>query len=157
MTEELTVTREEALQAAETYRKARLEEENILSRIKSEQAAIAAKYEDKVLILGEVQEECCTRLKRYIDENGTLLNGKRSLDFAGLTIGYRKAAAKLVLVGKTTWEKVCDLLLATEEWKEAYIKTKHEADKNALKKADAKMLKSIGLKIEQDDNFFVNL
>lgn len=148
----------EALMTADNYRKATLDIERINAEIQNKQAQIASKRELELANLKAIQSECKAQLEAYVLENkDDLLGDSRSSKFAGITIGFRKATAKLKTVGKATWDTVLTKLKANSDWKDDFVKSKEECDKTALKQADKATLKKLGLTIEQPDNFFVKV
>lgn len=150
---------EEAKKAADTYRNATTEIEKIENTIRTKQAEVASRYETQLNAAKGEQEKAAEVLEQYLGENKEeLLQGNaRSFMLAGIKIGYRKAKAKLVLAGKTSWDKVLDKLKASTGWSVLYVKTKEEIDKTALAKADAEVLKEVGVKVEQNDSFYASL
>lgn len=158
-----TVDRTAAITAADEYRKAQRRLEIIEGDISHKTAAVAAKYEEEIGVLRATQTKNKQILEAYVQANrDEVLEGKQSIGFAGVKIGFRKAAAKLALKGATTWDKVMkkledDRILANSKLWKAFVKEEVKLDKNALKKADSDVLKQLGLKVEQDENFFVKL
>lgn len=159
MTEQAAaVSREDAIKAADDFRKAKRRLETIEGEISNKQAQVASKYEKEIGELKIIQKANEDILGAYMNENREqLLDKKQSLDFAGVKMGFRKATAKLALKGKTTWEKVLAKLKDNADWKDDFVKQKEEVDKTALKKADATVLKSLGVALEQKETFFVKL
>ena len=88
----------------------------------------------------------------------------KSLKLVCGTLGFRSGMPRLALLSRAfNWAKVLDLFRATG-WGRAFIRTKQEPDKEAVlimcrkvKSADrvATILKKRGLKIEQDESFFI--
>jgi phage host-nuclease inhibitor protein Gam len=157
-TETKAITRDDAIHAANTYREVTMHIERINNHIKQKQAALAAKFESDLANLIAAQNDSKDTLEAYVQANQEeMLGNARSTDFAGLKIGYRKATAKLITIGKRTWDKVLETIMGDEEWKREYVKVKEEIDKTALKKADAEVLKALGVKVDQPDDFFVKL
>jgi len=152
-----TITADEARRAAEEYREAEMALQKIESDIKVKQAEIAAQYERDQAIFTKMKDDATAKLQLYVNEYPDTLGSKRSTDFMGLTIGFRKGAAKLVTTGKNTWDKVLAKIKANAEAYGDYLKVKEELDKTALKKADAATLKTLGVALEQEDSFFVKL
>jgi phage host-nuclease inhibitor protein Gam len=68
--------------------------------------------------------------------------------------GFRTGNPKLVLLNrKWKWDDVLQALRTTERTE--LIRTKSEPDKDALKKLDDADLASLGLRIDQDETFFI--
>lgn len=151
------ITTEQAIEAADDYRKAQARIEKINYQINERVAEIKAKHAMELDNMEAIKTMSAGKLETYLKDNeDELLNGKRSIEFAGLKMGFRKAAAKVSLVGKTTWEKVIKLLQADEGTKHL-VNLKPEVNKNELKKLEAAQLKKLGVQVEQEDNFYVSL
>lgn len=150
---------EDAKVAADSYRDATTKIEKIETQIRNEQAKIASKYEYELNEAKAEQAAQAATLENYLGQNkDVLLQGNaRSFMLSGVTLGYRKAKAKLVTVGKNSWDKVMLKLTAAPIMFDQFVKTKEEIDKTALAKADAEVLKELGLKLEQEDTFYAKL
>lgn len=152
------ITRDDARKAADDYREATLKIEQIQAEVMSEQKKIASARDKELTDLAAIQKENEAKLEAFLKENqDELLSEKRSTELAGITIGFRKATAKLALTGKkNSWAEVYRQLAGNKDWSR-FIKTKADIDKTELKKADKRTLKALGLTIEQPDNFFVKV
>lgn len=155
---ETIVTREEAVKAAEDFNRCEASIAKIETHIAKKKAELEAKFSEELHGLKEIRDECAQRLEAYVQENmDEVLGDKRSNDFAGLTIGFRKSAKKLVLIGKKKWEHVMKLLQANADLRQQYLRVEEKLDKTELKKADPDTLKKLGLRIHQEDKFFVQI
>jgi len=75
----------------------------------------------------------------------------RKLNFG--TLGFRKSPGKLKLLSKQTWAKVVQTLREMKQ--DLFLRFPDpEPDKEALKGADPEFLKKVGLKVQEDDNFW---
>lgn len=157
-TTEQIVTREEAISCAESYATAQTALDKIESHIAAKTAALNAKFEAERAELEQIKQECLEKLEAFTTENqDEVLGDARSTDFAGVKIGFRKSSAKLVTVGKKTWAHVMKALQSSPDLRQMYLKEELKIDKTALKKAEAEHLKKLGLRVDQEDKFFVKL
>jgi hypothetical protein len=154
---ETMITREEAVKAADDYREAQTAIDKIEAHIKKKTAELNAKFENELHELNLIKQEQAEKLEAYVRENEEeVLGNARSTDFAGLKIGFRKGAKKLVTLGKKTWKQVLKFVTSDEAFCKAYAQQEIKLDKNAIKKAPEADLKAMGVKIEQEDNFFID-
>lgn len=82
--------------------------------------------------------------------------GRKSLEFLSGTLGFRTGTPKLALLSRAfTWEKVLELLRG-KGWT-GLIRTKQEVAKDAvIAQRDSDLdLRTVGLKVTQDESFFV--
>lgn len=86
-----------------------------------------------------------------------MLAGKKSCDFAGVKVGYKKTPATLKPHKGVDWELVLARLQADRSLRKQFVSTTTKVDKTALKKADAETLEEVGLDLVQVDSFFVKL
>jgi phage host-nuclease inhibitor protein Gam len=87
--------------------------------------------------------------------------GRKSLEFTQGTIGFRTGTPKLALLSRAwTWEKVLTFLTSKLRFGE-FVRVKKEVDKDAIlgavsaKEFDEADLKFCGMKVVQDESFFV--
>jgi phage host-nuclease inhibitor protein Gam len=90
--------------------------------------------------------------------------GVKSAKMVSGVLGFRTGTPKLALLGRAfTWERVLSLLKAASVWCN-YVRKKEEVDKDAIlgaasqakdKAEFADDLKRFGLKVTQDETFFV--
>jgi phage host-nuclease inhibitor protein Gam len=77
--------------------------------------------------------------------------GARSRKLTFGVLGWERGKPYLKIRSlKTCLEK----LLESKKWKELYVREKPEVNREALKAAPPEVLKAVGAKIDQDDNFF---
>jgi len=81
--------------------------------------------------------------------------GRKSIDFLSGTLGFRTGTPKLALLSRAfKWETVLGLL-RQKGWLD-FIRTTSEPNKDALLAAsDRYNLKEVGLKVVQDESFYV--
>jgi phage host-nuclease inhibitor protein Gam len=85
---------------------------------------------------------------------------KKSIDFVHATIGFRTGTPKVIQKKSYTVKKVLELL-AKFTWSKKYIRLEPSIDKESIL-ADRKtltedQLKSVGLKIDQAETFYIDL
>jgi phage host-nuclease inhibitor protein Gam len=95
--------------------------------------------------LDEAIEQYCTE---HIDE---LDPGARSRKLTCGVVGWEKSKPALKI---RNLKKAMEKLLEVKKWAELYTRSNPEPNREALKMAPAEILKAIGARIEQDDNFF---
>ncbi|RME95476.1 MAG: hypothetical protein D6772_13065 [Bacteroidetes bacterium] len=157
MSEVIDITAEEARVVAEDYRLAKNQHKIVTAQRDAAVSTAQREYVDALTELEKKMEEGFQKLEAYAKQNKSeLLGDKRSTDFFGIKLGFRKAKGKLVTKGKNTWEKVLENLQANVVYK-TYISTTVSVDKDKLKKADPDILKDLGVTIDQPDNFYVEV
>lgn len=93
--------------------------------------------------------------EKYATTHRDSLFGKLKSAASSLGLfGFRTGNPKLVLLNrKWKWDDVLSALKSTG--KDDLIRTKQEPDKDALKKLDDSDLATLGLRIDQDEAFFI--
>ena len=89
---------------------------------------------------------------------------RKSLDLSAGVLGFRTGTPKLTLLSRAfTWDKVLALLSASATWA-GFIRTKQEVDKEVIlgaysqaadQRAFDEDIRALGLKVTQDESFFV--
>lgn len=152
------ITREAAIKAADMYRKSRLDLEAAQAEIQNKAALFANEREAELDALKAEMEKCTECLSAYTEQNREdILAKKKSVDFAGVKIGFKKSAAKLEVDEGNDWAKVEGAIQADKILSGQFINATPKLDKTALKKAHESILKTLGLHIEQEETFFVKL
>lgn len=151
------ITEKKAQEAVKAWNDAdaqlRIEEGNFLKEVKPK----LQDHEKKAKDLEKKKAEAEAILEAYSNQEREVLypEGTRSVNFLGLTIGYRKGAKKLDVKASTNWDKVLD---KCKELFPDFIKNTPKLDKTAILKAvDEKPdeISKLGLKVVQEDKFFV--
>jgi len=86
----------------------------------------------------------------------------RSIEMRHGVIGFRKGKPRLELIGKTSWK---DVLAKLKGKFAAYVRVKKEVNKEQMladaiaekQKIKIETLKRFGVKISQDDSFYIEL
>ncbi|MCX7009660.1 MAG: host-nuclease inhibitor Gam family protein [Kiritimatiellaeota bacterium] len=109
--------------------------------------------------LCEVEEQLEAKLvlaKDWSERNPEEFGARKSIDMTHGTVGFRTGQPKLKTLAGWTWERVKDTLgLILPD----YIRTKAEVDKERLladREALADVLRKVGVRVEQDESFFVD-
>ena len=105
-------------------------------------------------------------LRAWAEANPEAFGKKKSIEFAAGTLGFRTGTEKVSLLSRAwNWEKVLDAIKARAF---QFVRTKEEVDKDAIlafvrdcktaedrEQTTLNVLKPIGVKIEQEESFFV--
>ena len=101
-------------------------------------------------------------LERFALVNKSLFANKRSLALAYGKIGFRTGTPKVMLLNrKYNWKTVLELL--KKIFGKKYVRTKEEPNKDAIlsdiaqSKLDDSKLAAVGLKVDQNEKFFVEI
>ncbi len=108
----------------------------------------------KLAIEKDLQTFCLLNKKEFAD--------KRSRKLMHGVIGFRTGTPKVLLLNrKYNWKTVLELLKKVFPGK--YVRTKEEPNKDAIladvaqQKLDDQQLAAVGLKVDQDEKFFVEI
>ncbi len=146
---------------------------NALARDVNEQRSLAAERDQEILALNQKYEAPLAGLAQAIqisteslhawaDANPEqFLRGRKSVEMLSGVLGFRTGTPKLALLNRSfTWDKVLGLVARVPGW----TRTRSEVHKEtilaeygqAANKADfAGQLSGVGLKVTQDESFFV--
>ena len=121
-----------------------------------ELAAIRARYEGTLDGLQKSIDEKSTVAMAWAQENPGEFGAKKSIDFVHAVIGFRTGQPKLGKRAGWTWERIKE---AVARQLPDYIRTKTEVDREKIladREILAPVLREVGLKVEQDESFFVD-
>lgn len=158
-TADITPTESEVRLAADEFRNSELKLAQLDAAYKKGLAELSAKHDQLCKPYKDMNEAARVTITDYCTaKRDEMLDGKaKTADLFGLKVCWKKTAASLVLASKkTTWEEVANRLANVKEWAHL-VRTKTEADKTALKKADPSILSAVGVKLESSENFMVTL
>jgi len=121
---------------------------------------LASKYGPQITDLETKRELIFDKMQAFATENASLIfTTKRSYDTQFGIFGFRMGQPHFSLVGKTTWtmilKKLKEFLPEYVKITEAPSKTKMMAD--AQKPLIANMLPFLGLTVDQEDKFFIDV
>jgi phage host-nuclease inhibitor protein Gam len=132
------------------------------ARRDAEVLAINKKYESRLADLDGTIKIETDKLRVWAESNPNQFpKGRKSLQLVSGTIGFRTGTPKLALLSRAwTWDKVLHTISCIKDLAAAFIRTKQEVDKETIlgtwgKVEDHDQLRSIGLRITQDESFFI--
>ncbi len=118
-------------------------------------------FEEKTKELRYVADILSSEINAFCEKNKADFEKTRSKEFQFGIIGFRTTPPKVTLLNRKYNIKTV-LELVKKIYKKAYIRVKEEIDKEAIladysaKKLDDGKLAGIGLKIDQDEQFYIN-
>jgi phage host-nuclease inhibitor protein Gam len=142
------------------YAKAHAKSMTITAAMDKKITEIRDKYSASLDDLVKDQEEQLKVIQAYCTENkAQLFAEKRSMPTVHGTVGFRLGTPKLKTLPKWTWDRVLEKLKVVMP---DYVRTKSEVDKERLlsdrnDEAVAPMLNEVGVYVDQDEAFFVEL
>jgi phage host-nuclease inhibitor protein Gam len=102
--------------------------------------------------LGERLQALEEAIEQFVTEHIDELDpGARSRKLTFGVVGWEKSKPALKI---RNVEKAMVKLLEVKKWAELYTRSNPEPNREALKTAPPEVLKAIGAKVKQDDNFF---
>ena len=150
------ITQEEANNLFASYAEADAK----LAKIQAEKdlaiTKIREKYVDREVELSAIKSESFEKLQHYAVSNPDLFLKRKSIEFAHGKIGFRTGTPKL----KCMFKKWDDALEKVKQYLPDFVRVKEELDKEGLlahkdDEAFQKIFPICGVKIEQDESFFV--
>lgn len=158
----LVANRDEAEAAMNTLALAANNRRKLIVKLDAEELAVKEKYAANIAACEAEIKTQSDALRAWAEANPAEFGKRKSLDFAAGTLGFRTGTPKLKLLARWTWEKV---LTAIQERAFNFIRTTPEVDKEAIltfyssasdkPAVEAKVLAPIGVKVVQDESFFV--
>jgi len=148
---------EESLTA---YAKADAREAAINAKLDEQFTKLREKHAEELADLKDAKEQHFEVVQTFCSENqDSLFVKKKSYETVHGTVGFRTGTPKLKTLKGFTWASVLTLLKKTLP---AYVRAKEEPNKELLladrEKAEVKlMLPDIGLEVDQDETFFIDL
>lgn len=121
---------------------------------------IKEEFEEKTKELRYVIDTTAGEIEAFCNKNKSDFDKSRSKEYQFGTVGFRTSPPKVAILNrKYNTETVLELIKRV--FKKAYIRVKEDLDKEAIladyagKKIDDGKLASVGLKIDQDEQFFI--
>jgi phage host-nuclease inhibitor protein Gam len=153
------VTLSEAQEAANIYAERSIEKDKLVAQMNEKLTAIRTKYEPDITGIDTELEEPVLTLETYAKEQRKNWDGK-SIELANCVIGFRTNPPSVTKKKGITWDAVVGLFKNNKLLK-SFVKVKEDIDKSAILKSQTdvkivKMLNSVGVTIEQEEQFFVN-
>ncbi|HOZ95373.1 MAG TPA: host-nuclease inhibitor Gam family protein [Niabella sp.] len=154
------VSLSEAQQAANTYSSVSASLGKLEAQLNEKLQQVREQYEFKITDLREQLAQPVDLLEAYAKENRGEWEGK-SLELSNCVIGFRTNPPSVAKKRGITWDAVVSLLKGNRLLK-AFVKVKEDVDKTAILKSqtDAKVMKqleAIGVCIEQEEQFYVDV
>ena len=118
-------------------------------------AAIDRIYEEPMAAIGEQLEAKMLLAQNWAENNPTEFGARKSIDFVNGTVGFRTGQPKLAKLAGWTWDRILE---AVGRILPDYVRVKKEVDRERIiadRETLAPMFKDIGVKVEQDEAFFV--
>ena len=159
---EAAITREQAEFAMNEIALTANNRRKFITKLDAEKLAAEERYAANIALCDARIKELSGTLKIWAEANPTEFGKKKSIDFAAGTLGFRTGTPKLKLLARWTWDKVLE---AIEARAFNFIRTTPEVDKEAIitffntstdkAEVEAKVLAPIGVKVVQDESFYV--
>lgn len=124
-----------------------------LARMNAAIARAKENYEPDLAALAATWDQLERKVEFWASAHPELFASRRSIEFVHGTIGFRLGQPALKPKSGLTWAKIIERL---REIAPAYIRTKHEADKDSLIKLPKEELSGLGLVRAQAERFFVD-
>lgn len=151
-------TREEMEMVVETITRATIARDALVAEMDHELTEIRARYEPQVTAYGQEIDRAMVLARGWSDANPGEFGPRRSIEMVHGAVGYRTGTPKLKTLAGWTWDRVLESLRGSN-FKEA-IRSKEEVDKEFIlanrDRISAERMKSIGVKVVQDETFFVD-
>ena len=153
------VSLSEAQAAAHNYFNLSSQKGKLEGELNEKIQALRELYEPEITELTEGLDEPYDTLKSYAIENRKDWDNK-SIELASCTIGFRLPPPSVNRQKGMTWLAIIGLMLKRKSLKD-FVKVKQDIDKKEILAAqnDAKLMKelgSVGIVIEQEEEFFVD-
>lgn len=139
----------------------KLEERDNKNALDRELTAARERYEEPLTILGKQIEEKTAILERWADQNPEEFpRGRKSIEMMHGLLGYRTGTPKLKLSRGSSWDAALEIVKVIAKFN-PFVRTKEEVNKEAILAASSQghiteaELKQIGVKVVQDEAFFV--
>jgi phage host-nuclease inhibitor protein Gam len=150
-------TRDDAEQMMHTLAAAVNHQRALTAERDAQVLAITQRYAARLAELGATVERCTVFLGEWAEANpAEFPKARKSIDMTAGTLGFRTGTPKLKLLSRAwNWDKV---LAAVQATLPAFIRSKPEVDKEAIlgqREELAEFLPLVGLKVDQDESFFI--
>ena len=133
-----------------------------IARLDADKLAAEERHAANIAACDAAIKEKSDALRAWAEANPADFGKKKSIDFAAGTLGFRTGTHKLKLLARWTWDKV---LTAIEERAFNFTRSTPEVDKESIltfyssatdkASVEAKVLAPIGVKVVQDESFYV--
>lgn len=120
-----------------------------------ERAALDEKYESPLAEIGEQLDAKMVLAQDWAEHNPAEFGTRKSIDFINGQVGFRTGQPKLVKLSGWTWERILEAVVRVLP---DYVRVKQEVDRERLiadRDTLTPVLKEVGVKVDQDESFFV--
>ena len=148
-------TREEMERLVGEIRELTINRDGLTVSHDTEIAAIDARYEEPMNQLKEQLDAKMLLAQDWAENNPAEFGARKSIEFVNGTVGFRTGQPKLARLAGWTWDRILE---AVGRLLPDYVRIKQEVDRERIiadRETLTPMLKEIGVKIEQDEAFFV--
>ncbi len=156
------IDRKSLEKAMSLYVKAKSSRTVLNNQMEERISAIRNKYVGRINLFDEQCDLLSTEMLDYARENRSTLfpKGSKHVDLSAGTIGYKQGRPSIGLRDGHTWASALAALQELRSGKE-YIRVKYEIDKVRLlcdrdKPQTARLIDRIGLKINDDEQFYIS-
>lgn len=153
------ITRDQADSFVSQITQLTIERNHLIAEMDEEIATARSRYEVTLGNLDARIEEATKRVREWACANTHEFGSRKSIIFTQGVIGFRTGTPKLKTLAGWTFARVLNELIKRKV--KAWIRTKQEVDKEVIIAAHSANevgnsdLKSFGLKVDQDETFFV--
>ena len=154
------ITRDEAERIVGQITELTIKRTQLLAEVDDQISTIRSKYETTLGNLEARIESATNRIREWALHNPSQFGNKKSIIFTQGVIGFRTGTPKLKTLAGYTFARVLDCLRSVS-WGKAFISIKEDVGKAELISAyssqsiTAEELRQIGVKVDQDETFFV--
>jgi phage host-nuclease inhibitor protein Gam len=152
----IEITRDDASRLVHEIAELTVEERDHKNEMDAAILAIREKYSARLNEIKSEVSEKTSLVQVWAQANPEAFGKLRSLQFDAGRVGYRTGTPKLKLLNrKWTWESC---LAAVQKILPSFIRNKPEIDKESIinqREELAEYLPLVGMKIEQDETFFI--
>lgn len=153
-----TISRAEAADIVNQIKEITATRAMAVSAADLEKLAIDERNSKTLVLFDQAIKVNTERLKVWAEANPAEFGKLKSIEFASGKIGFRTGTPKLKLLNRAwNWDKCLE---AVQHFLPAFIRNKPEIDKDAIiaqrdKETLVFAIKACGMKVEQDESFFV--
>lgn len=154
------ITHQQYEESLAKYAKNFVQQKKLSVEMEEQITAIRDEYDSDLNIIAKEQELLLAVVKGYCVSNKESLFGeRRSMETLFGKLGFRKNTPSLKCLKGIKWE---DVVANLKELLPGYVRTVEETDKEKLladreKEEVAGKLTAIGVKVEQEDKFYIDL
>lgn len=153
------ITREDAERALSDLQLITINEQKILAQKNKRLAEIEAQYAPDLAEIAAAREDHAAMVQLWAEQNPAAFEKKKSIEWPAGRFGFRTGNPQVVLLNRK-WN-LKTVLAAIKTSLPNFVRTKEEVDKDAILADYAKdpalqpTLAAVGLKVTQDESFFI--